>query len=88
MNGWFLKAIGAAIPLVLGALATIAWQNSHLLIRMGENQSDIRRDLDNLQANLVPGSELRVRLTQDEREIQRLRDLADRLAVCPQPTKQ
>jgi hypothetical protein len=87
MNGWFLKALGAAIPLLLGALATIAWQNSHLLIRLGENQTEIRRDLDNLQTTLVPGSELRVRLTQDEREIQRLRDLADRLAACQQPAK-
>lgn len=53
MNGGWTKALlAASLPLLLGAVATIAWQNSHTLAVLNNEYTDIRGELQH-QRELV-----------------------------------
>jgi hypothetical protein len=83
---WLFRGIAAVVPLMLAALVTIAWQNSHTLDRMSEEEKDLRRDLETLQAGLVPGGILRLRSEQYEKEIEQLRVVVEQMRLACQPT--
>jgi hypothetical protein len=77
----------AAIPLGLGALTTIAWQNSHTLTGLTHQIETLRVDLERTRASLEPGRTIMLRLDRNEAELAHLRELIEqRLIACPPPT--
>jgi uncharacterized protein HemX len=79
--------LAAVIPLALGGVATIAWQNSHMLTSLSRDQAELRRDLDHLTGTLTPSSTLMQRFDNDERELTRLRTLVEQRTPCPPGAK-
>jgi hypothetical protein len=78
------RVIVALIPLSLGALATIAWQNSHQLARNMHDLETLRVDLERTRAALEPGRTIQLRLDANEKELAHLRGLIeDRLSAPP-----
>lgn len=76
--GWLVKALAASIPLLVGALVTLAWQNSHTLARLTHDMETMRLDLQRISASLEPGRTIQLRLDRNEQEIAHLRDLVER----------
>jgi hypothetical protein len=83
MMEWLPKIVIALIPLLLGGLATIAWQNSHALAALGVNIEAIRLDLERTKASLEPGRTIMLRLDKNDAELQHQRELLEqRLINC------
>jgi len=78
-HSWIVTTAAALAPVMIGALVTVAWQNSHTLVELKDNQAVIRRDLDETRDEMERKEVLRLRFDADEREIadlrQQLRDL-------------
>jgi septal ring factor EnvC (AmiA/AmiB activator) len=72
-HSWIVTTAAALLPVLAGALATIAWQNSHRLVQLQDNQEVIRRDLDEMREEVERKDVLRLRFEADEREIADLR---------------
>jgi septal ring factor EnvC (AmiA/AmiB activator) len=68
-HGWIIATAAALLPVMVGALVTVAWQNSHRLVELKDNQEVIRRDLDDVREEVEPKSTLLLRFEADEREI-------------------
>lgn len=82
------KAAATLAPLLLGALVTIAWSNSHALATLALNVEHMRRDLDLTRASLEPGRTIVLRLDQNEEQIKHLRELVEARLVCPPVTRE
>jgi hypothetical protein len=77
------RIIVGLIPLFLGALCTIAWQNSHALTAQGRDIEALRVSLERVTAALEPGRTIQLRLDKNESELAHLRGLVERsLAAC------
>jgi hypothetical protein len=50
MNAW-TKLAAALVPLFLAALVSIAWTNSHALVRLGANMETLRDDIERIERN-------------------------------------
>lgn len=46
LSDWFSKGIVALIPIMLGALTTLAWQNSHGINAIGVRLEAHQREID------------------------------------------
>jgi hypothetical protein len=77
------KAAVALIPLGLGALVTIAWQNSHSLVVLSQNVENLRVEVERVKASLEPGRTIQLRQDQAEKELAHLRDLVEQRMVQP-----
>lgn len=77
MEGWVLKVLTASIPLLIGALVTVGWQNSHTLSRLTDEYEDLRVEMERTKASLEPGRTIMLRLDQNESEIKHLRGLIE-----------
>jgi hypothetical protein len=77
------RAVAAVAPLLLGALVTIAWQNSHALAVLSLNVEHLRLDLANTRASLEPGRTFMLRIEQNEKQLDHLRELVEARLVCP-----
>jgi hypothetical protein len=44
-GGWFLKTVLASVPILVGALTAVAWNNSHNLALLTREYDDIRGEL-------------------------------------------
>ena len=82
---WAIKAAAALVPLLLGALVTIAWQNSHALALLTRDYEDLRVDYEKTKASLEPGRTISLRFEQHDRELAHLRDLVEARMACPAP---
>jgi hypothetical protein len=81
--GWLLKAAATLIPLLLGALVTIAWQNSHALAVLARGEELLRVDFEKTKAMLEPGRTIMLRIEANEKETTHLRELVEqRLTAC------
>jgi len=58
MTVWTKSAI-ALLPLLLAALVTIAWQNSHALVAMSVTVDALRIDMERIERNAVACAEPR-----------------------------
>jgi urease accessory protein UreE len=67
----------ALVPLLLGGLTTIAWQNSHQLAVLSLGLEAVRLDLERTKASLEPGRTIQLRLDRNEKELAHLRDLVE-----------
>jgi hypothetical protein len=85
--GWLIKALAASIPLLVGALVTLAWQNSHTLAALTHDMETMRLDLQRISASLEPGRTIQLRLDRNEQEIAHLRDLVERPLMNAPPDK-
>jgi len=72
-HGWIITTAAALVPLLVAALVTVGWQNSHTLVALKDNQEVIRRDLDDVRDDMERKDVLRLRFEADEREIADLR---------------
>ena len=72
-HGWLVTTAAALAPVMIGALVTVAWQNSHTLVALKDTQEVIRRDLDETREEMERKDVLRLRFEADEREIADLR---------------
>jgi hypothetical protein len=79
----WLKIIAALAPLFLGALVTVGWQNSHALAVLSVNVEHLRLDLANTRASLEPGRTFMLRIEQNEKQLDHLRELVEARLVCP-----
>jgi len=79
----WLKALATLAPLLLGALVTIAWQNSHALAVLNLNVEHLRVDLERTRAALEPGRTIMLRLDNNQAELSHLRELVEARLVCP-----
>jgi hypothetical protein len=77
------KLAAALGPLLLGALVTIAWQNSHALAVLSLNVEHLRVDLERTRASLEPGRTIMLRLDNNQQELTHLRELVEARLVCP-----
>jgi hypothetical protein len=82
---WAFKAAAALVPLLLGALVTLAWQNSHALVLLTHDYDDLRVDYEKTKAALEPGRTIMLRFDIHERELAHLRDLVETRMACPAP---
>jgi hypothetical protein len=82
---WILKALAAMIPLLIGALVTIAWQNSHTMALLTREYEDLRVDLERTKASLEPGRTIMLRFDHAEAELAHLRELVEQRLNCPPP---
>jgi hypothetical protein len=81
----WLKAVATLAPLLLGALVTIAWSNSHALAVLAVNIETLRVDLERTRASLEPGRTIMLRLDTNEKQLDHLRELVEARLVCPPP---
>ena len=58
----WVKAAAALGPLLLGALVSLAWQNSHAMAVLTLNVEHLRVDLERTRASLEPGRTIMLRL--------------------------
>ena len=72
-HGWIVTTAAALVPLLVAALVTVGWQNSHTLVALRDNQEVIRRDLDDVREEVEPKSTVQLRFDAAEREIADLR---------------
>lgn len=79
----WLKAIATLAPLLLGALVSIAWSNSHALSVLANNVEHLRVDLERTRASLEPGRTIMLRLDRNEAELAHQRELIEARLVCP-----
>jgi hypothetical protein len=79
----WLKALATLAPLLLGALVTIGWNNSHSLAVLSLNIEHLRVDLERTRASLEPGRTIMLRLDRNETELVHLRELVEARLVCP-----
>jgi hypothetical protein len=78
------RVILGLIPLALGGLVTLAWQNSHTLAALTASMENMRVDVETTKAGLMPGRTIQLRLDLNERELGHLRGLIERQIACPQ----
>ena len=71
-HGWLVATLGALLPVMIGGAVTLAWQNSHSLVALKDNQEVIRRDLDDVRDEVEPKSTVKLRFEADERRIEDL----------------
>jgi uncharacterized membrane-anchored protein YhcB (DUF1043 family) len=69
---WVFKVIAALIPLLIGALVTIAWQNSYRITIIEHKQEALRNDLDQIKHDIEPRTTLLFRLDRLEQDVKRL----------------
>jgi hypothetical protein len=87
VQGWAVKTVIALTPILLGALVTIAWQNSHSLAVLTQGVELMRVDLERTKASLEPGRTVMLRIDHADQELAHLRELVEaRLVACP-PSK-
>jgi hypothetical protein len=79
----WIKAIVALAPLLLGALVTVGWQNSHALAVLSLNVEHLRVDLERTRASLEPGRTIMLRLDTNEKQLDHLRELVEARLTCP-----
>jgi hypothetical protein len=72
----------ALIPLTLGALVTVAWQNSHSLTELRTEVEHITVDLERTKASLEPGRTIMLRLDKNEDELKHQRELIEQRLNC------
>lgn len=80
--GLLMKVLIGMIPLGLGALTTIGWQNSHALTALTENLEHLHVDYERTKASLEPGRTIMLRFDQNEKEIMHLRGLVEDNLAC------
>jgi urease accessory protein UreE len=80
----WLKALATLAPILLGALVSIAWSNSHALSVLAINIEHLRVDLERTRASLEPGRTIMLRLDTNEKQLDHLRELVEARLVCPQ----
>jgi hypothetical protein len=80
----WLKALATLAPILLGALVSIAWSNSHALSVLAINVEHLRVDLERTRASLEPGRTIMLRLDTNEKQLDHLRELVEARLVCPQ----
>ncbi len=83
MEGWVLKVLTASIPLLVGALVTVGWQNSHTLATLTTEYEDLRVEMERTKASLEPGRTFSLRIDQNERELAHLRTLIEERLTSP-----
>ena len=76
------KVLVGLIPLAIGALCTIAWQNSHALTGQARDLENLRIDYERTKASLEPGRTIMLRFEQEEKEIAHLRELVEDNLAC------
>jgi hypothetical protein len=81
-SGILSKALIALIPLGLGALSTIAWQNSHALTALRADLEHLTVDYERTKASLEPGRTIMLRFEQNEKELAHLRALVEKNLAC------
>jgi hypothetical protein len=79
----WLKALATLAPILLGALVSIAWSNSHALSVLAINVEHLRVDLERTRASLEPGRTIMLRLDTNEKQLDHLRELVEARLVCP-----
>jgi hypothetical protein len=79
----WVKAAAALGPLLLGALVSLAWSNSHALSVLAINVEHLRVDLERTRASLEPGRTIMLRLDTNEKQLDHLRELVEARLVCP-----
>jgi hypothetical protein len=79
----WIKALATLAPLLLGALVSIAWSNSHALSVLAINVEHLRVDLERTRASLEPGRTIMLRLDTNEKQLDHLRELVEARLVCP-----
>lgn len=79
---WFRTLVIALIPLTFGALATVAWQNSHAMTTITTRLEHITVDLERTKAALEPGRTISLRLDKNEEELKHLRGLMEQRLDC------
>jgi hypothetical protein len=79
----WLKALATLAPILLGALVSIAWSNSHALSVLAINIEHLRVDLERTRASLEPGRTIMLRLDTTEKQLDHLRELVEARLVCP-----
>jgi len=84
----WVKIVATLSPLLIGALVTVAWQNSHALAVLTLSVEHLRLDLERTRAALEPGRTIMLRLDNDKAEIQHLRELVEARLVCPPPSRE
>ena len=82
-NTWVVRVAAASAPLLLGALVTLAWQNSHALAALTLTVENMRVDLERTRASLEPGRTISLRLDRNEAELRHLRELIERRLTYP-----
>lgn len=85
--GWLVKTLAGSIPLLIGALVTLGWQNSHTLAALTHDMETLRVDLQRISASLEPGRTIQLRLDRNEQEIAHLRGLVERPLMNAPPDK-
>jgi hypothetical protein len=70
------------IPLSVGALTTVAWQNSHALIAITAKLEHMSVDLERTKASLEPGRTFMLRLDKNEDELKHQRELIEQRLNC------
>lgn len=76
------KIAAALIPLLIGALGTVAWQNSHKLTELNATVEAVRIDLATTKTTLEPGKTIMLRFDQHDKEIGHLRALVEDRLSC------
>lgn len=84
----WLKIAATLAPVLIGALVTVAWQNSHALAVLMLNVEHLRLDLERTRASLEPGRTIMLRLDNNKEELQHLRELVEARLVCPPPPRE
>jgi hypothetical protein len=79
----WLKALATLAPILLGALVSIAWSNSHALSVLAINVEHLRVDLERTRAAQEPGRTIMLRLDNNQAELSHLRELVEARLVCP-----
>ena len=84
----WVKAAAALGPLLLGALVSLGWQNSHAMAVLTLNVEHLRVDLERTRASLEPGRMIMLRLDTNEKQLDHLRELVEARPVCPPGPRQ
>lgn len=79
---WMRTMVIALIPLTVGALTTIAWQNSHALATITTRLELIAIELERTKASLEPGRTFSLRIDKNEEELKHLRELIEQRLNC------
>ncbi len=79
---YWMKVVATLAPLLLGALVTIAWQNSQALAVLTAHIENLRVDLERTRASLEPGRTIMLRLDKNEDELKHLRELIEQRLTC------
>jgi len=83
--GFLRPALIALIPLCIGGVVTIAWQNSHTLTAHARDLENLRLDYERTKTTLLPGQAISLRFEANERELAHLRELVEQRLGCPAP---